>query len=245
MKLIDYHFEILNLLDERYPKSLRKSSLLALLSDKNPDKFEREIKYLEEYGLLEKREEATVGVFGVLFPVITGFKILAKGIDVLKERKEGEERYTEKRRKVRRPTAFISASFDDDAEPLIKWVRNRAENVGYTTIWLKEIYQARPTTDKIDQAIRDSDCIIQILTSHVFKKWGEAGWIGNEVGMAFNSRPGKNIAVFVEEGYSASGLAKSLTDVFPLNPKELAKQERKTEEYLTDLKKKIKRPDDE
>lgn len=244
MKLIDYHFEILNLLDERYPKSIRKSSLLALSSDKNPDKFEREITYLEEHGILEKIE-ATLGVLGVPFPVIIGFKITAKGIDVLKERKEGEERYIEKRRKVTRPTTFISASFDDDAEPLIKWVRNRAENVGYTTIWLKEIYQARPTTDKIDQAIRDSDCIIQILTSHVFEKWGEAGWIGNEVGMAFKSRPGKNIAVFVEEGYSASGLAESLTDVFPLNPKELAKQEKKAEEYLTDLKKKIKRSDDE
>ena len=244
MKLINYHFEILNLLDERYPKSLRKSSLLALLSDKTPDKFEREIKYLEEHGLLEKRE-TTADVFGISFPIITGFKISAKGIDVLKERKEGEERYIEKRRKVRRPTVFISASFDNDAEPLIRWVRNRAENVEFTTIWLKEIYQARPTTDKIDQAIRDSDCIIQILTSHVFEKGGEAGWIGNEVGMAFKSRPGKNFAIFVEEGYSASGLAKSLTDVFPLNPKKLAQQERKAEEYLTDLKKKIKISDED
>ena len=79
MKLINYHFEILNLLDERYPKSLRKSSLLALLSDKNPDKFEREIKYLEEHWLLEKRE-TTVEVFGISFPIITGFKISAKGM---------------------------------------------------------------------------------------------------------------------------------------------------------------------
>lgn len=239
MKLTGYHFEILNILDERYPKSLRESSLLALLSEKNPDKFEREIKYLEEHGLLEKKE-ATAEVFGIPFSIIVGLKITAKGIDVLKERKEGEERYIEKRRKVRRPIAFISASFDDDAEPLIRWVRNRAENVGYTTIWLKEIYQARPTIDKINQAIRDSDCIIQVLTSQVFEKRGEASWIGNEMGMAFKSRPGKNVAVFVQEGYQASGLAKLLTDVFPLNPKNLVQQERKAEEYLTDLKNKIK-----
>jgi len=40
-------------------------------------------------------------------------------------------------------------------------VRNRADNVGINTLWLKEIYKARPTVEKIDQAISESDCIIQ------------------------------------------------------------------------------------
>jgi len=247
MKLEEYHIEILSILDEKYPKSLRKSSLLALLSDKNPNKFEREIKYLEEHGLLEMkvvRVELPLPFGTFPFDINFGLKITAKGIDILKERKE-EQRYTEKRRKVKRPVAFISASFDDGAEPLIRWVRNRAENVGFTTLWLKEIYQARPTVDKIDQAIRDSDCIIQVLTSHVFDKGSEAGWIGNEIGMAFKSRPNSNVAVFVQKGYQASGLAKYLTDVFILDPENLPQQEKKAEEYLTDLKNRIGESDEE
>ena len=245
MKLEKYHIEILSLLDEKYPKSLRKSSLLALLSDKNPDKFKRETEYLKEHGFLEIKVvrlpleiKLPFGTFP--FDINLGLKITAKGIDILKRRKKDEERYTEKRKKVKRPIAFISASFDNSAEPLIKWVRNRAENVGFTTLWLKEIYQARPTIDKIDQAIRDSDCIIQVLTSHIFEKGSEAGWIGNELGMAFKSRPKCNIAVFVQKGYQASGLAKYLTDIFTLDPENLPQQEKKAEEYLLDLKNRIR-----
>ena len=122
MKLEEYHIEMLSILDEKYPKSLRKSSLLALLSDKNPNKFEREIKYLEEHGLLEMkvvRVELPLPFGTFPFDINFGLKITAKGIDILKERKE-EQRYTEKRRKVKRPVAFISASFDDGAEPLIR-----------------------------------------------------------------------------------------------------------------------------
>ncbi len=240
MKLNSYHYEILNILDARYPKSMRRNNLLALLSDKDPNKFEREISYLWEYGIVEKVEKKLkLGLFGLDMdiPMVVGFKITAKGIDILKEK--GKEEYIEKRRKAKQPTAFISASFDDDAESLIRWVRNRAENVGFTTIWLKEIYQARPTPEKIDQAISDSDCIIQILTSHIFEKTGEAGWIGNELGMAFKSRPGKNVAVFVEKGYKASGLAPLLTDIFPLDPENLVGQEKDAEKYLMDLKNKI------
>jgi len=243
MKLDKYHLEILNLLDGKYPKSLRKSGLMALLSNKNPKKFEREINYLKEVGLIEEK----VGVINFSFVSIPFsfpfYKITAKGIDKLKE-----ERITipsKIREKVKRPLAFISASFNDRASKLIAWVRNRAENVEINTIWLKEIYQARPTIDKIDEAIMSSDCVIQILTSHIFEAGGEAGWVGNEIGMAFKSRPSKNIAVFVQKGYSVSGLAKFLTDAFPLDPRKLADYERAAEKYLEDLRGRIRIIDEE
>lgn len=196
MNLLEYHYEILNILDEKYPRFLRKNNLLALLSDKNPAKFEREVKYLEEHKLVEKGEIPTSTIGALIFdsPLYRaiGLKITAKGIDALKSGKSEERNlYYTKREKVERPTAFISASFDDGANGLIKWVRNRADNVGFTTLWLKEVYRTRPTIAKIDEAISDSDCIIQILTSDVFDKAGEAGWIGNEMGMAFKSRPGE------------------------------------------------------
>jgi hypothetical protein len=244
MYLTEYHYEILNILDEKYPKFLRKNNLLALLSDKNPDKFEREVKYMEEHKLIEKGEIPTSIVAAIIFnpPLFhaTCLRITAKGIDVLKSREEKGDLYKTKRERVERPVAFISASFNDDANELIKWVRNRAENVGFNTLWLKEVYRARPSIDKIDGAINDSDCIIQILTSHVFGDTGEAGWIGNEMGMAFKSRPGNNVVIFVQKGYQPSGLAKLLADPFPLDPSNLAPDEKKAEKYLADLKSKIK-----
>lgn len=240
MKLNRYRLEILNVLDENYPNSLKKSKLLALLSEKNPRKLERELSYFEEMGLIEEKE-VRIDFPWISVPFrLSKFKITAKGIDKLDEKRERRTKYLKMRKKVKQPVAFISASFDDGADPLITWVRNRAHNVGINTIWLKESYQARPPIDKIDEAISSSDCIIQIITSHVFQRGGEAGWIGNEMGMAFKGRPGKNVAVFVQEGRQASGLAPLLTDVFPIRPRNLARYEKKAEKYLKDLRSRIK-----
>ncbi len=63
--------------------------------------------------------------------------------------------------------------------------------------------------------------------------------------MAFKSRPGKNVAVFVQKGYQASGLAKLLTDIFPLDPENLPQDEKKAEGYLKDLGSRIKILDEE
>jgi len=233
----------LSILEQKYPKSLRKGSLRALLTDKNPDRFEREINYLEEHGLIEKTS-TTIGVV-VGFPLFefdtpASFKITATGIDALQEQQEhGRELFADKRGKVRQPLAFLSAPFDDGADQLVKWVKNRAENVGFNVVWLKEIYKVKPAVEKIDEAIKDSDCIIQVLTSHAFKQSSESGWLGNEIGMAYECRPGRNVAVFVETGYQASGLAKALTDQFPIDPVELARLEKKAEVYLKDLKDKM------
>jgi len=103
MDITEYHYEILNILDERFPKSLRRNSLLTLLSNKDPIKFEREIQYLLEHKLIEKKE-ISVGVPLALFPVDTiplkisfGLKITANGIDIL--RKEKRKKIYEKKEK--------------------------------------------------------------------------------------------------------------------------------------------------
>jgi len=96
MNLTEYHYEILNILNKKYPKSLRKNSLLALLSNKNSDKFDREIKYLEEYKLLEEKVfgAGELQIFSVQFPILISLslKITEDGINVLRAKKrEGKD----------------------------------------------------------------------------------------------------------------------------------------------------------
>lgn len=237
MDITKYHYELLSILDEVYPNLLTKNAILSILSDKNPDKLDREIAYLSEHGLIEKKEPQISGM-AMVSVIFRGYKITAKGIDFLKEISKPQKTSLEQtREKVKRPVAFISSTFNDGADGIIKWVRNRADNAGLNTIWLKEVFKVRPTIEKIDQAISESDCFIQILTSYVFENKKEMGWIGNEIGMAYKSRPGRNIAVFVEEDNKPSGIADSkITDIFSYNPEKLADSETKAEEYLRDLR---------
>lgn len=207
----EYDIALLQVLYQKYPKSVRKSVLAEFVPNKDPLKLDRQIAYLEEKGLIERDKiivAISVPFYSIEHPlsVTKGLKITAKGIDTLAETgKKSEQGALAK--ELDKPVAFISASFDDSANELIAWVRNRAHKSGLSTVWLREHYVARPTVEKIDQAISDSDCVIQVLSSIVFTKTGEAGWLGNELGMAYKSAPKGNVAIFAEKGYEASGLA--------------------------------------
>lgn len=244
MKLDIYHREILNVLYQKYPDDMSTNKIINLLSDKDPKRFKREVSLLDDAGYITIKEWALTlsPIFwsDVKLPIRTLYRISPLGIDYLREGEQISEKALVKlMKRIKEPMAFISASFNDNSDEIVGWVRNRAEKIGINTLWLKEIYKARPTLDKIIEGIDESDCFIQILDSNVFNKRGEAGWIGNELGLAIAKRPGKNIAVFCEKGYFPSGAGPALTDIFLFEKHKLAPVEKKAEEYLTDLRKKI------
>ncbi|MGA2783753.1 MAG: hypothetical protein ABSF09_03535 [Candidatus Bathyarchaeia archaeon] len=108
--------------------------------------------------------------------------------------------------------AFISASFDLSADRVVGWLCDMAQGIGIDTVWLKEEYEARPTREKIIGHIKDCDAFVQVITTDVKKSGKEAGWLGNEIAWACTSTPGNHMAVFVEEGMKASGLAREVAD---------------------------------
>ncbi len=133
-------------------------------------------------------------------------------------------------------TAFLSASFAETANEVIDWFRKVSSSLGIDTIWLKEKYEARPPKEKILSHIDDCDALIQIITSDSFEGTKEAGWLGNEIAWAYRSSPGNCIAVFVENGLIASGLARGIADNLEFNRKDLQTVAPHVVSYLLDLK---------
>ena len=131
--------------------------------------------------------------------------------------------------------AFISASFDNNAQKPIEWFIGMANSLGIEPIWLKRIYETRPVEDKIKDNIRRCNAFIQILTEDVEKGSKERGWLGNEVGWA-DSFEIKNFALFVEEGVNASGLIAIKTEPLSFDRNALDEIASKVNQYLLDLK---------
>lgn len=136
-------------------------------------------------------------------------------------------------------TAFLSASFNDEIDPLISWFIEIARSLEIDVIWLKEKYQARPTEDKIKENIKLCNCFIQVITRDVMETGKEAGWLGNEIAWARDSTPNGNMAVFVEKGMKATGLARIVTDNLEFERDNLPKYMPKIIQYLYDLKKRV------
>lgn len=135
--------------------------------------------------------------------------------------------------------AFLSASFSDEIDWLISWFMKMIDSIDIEVNWLKEKYQARPTEEKIKENIHISNCFIQIITTNVYEEGKEAGWLGHEIAWARESTPNGNIAIFVEEGAEATGLAREVADNLYFNPNNLAEDAPKIVQYLNDLKKRI------
>jgi len=140
----------------------------------------------------------------------------------------------------KRVTAFLSASFSDNLDRLISWFITMIKSVDIDdVIWLKEKYEARPTEEKIKENIRLCNCFIQIITRDVAKKGKEAGWLGNEIAWARESSPNGNMAIFVEKGTEATGLAKVVADNLHFSPDNLREDAPKIIQYLNNLKEKV------
>lgn len=132
--------------------------------------------------------------------------------------------------------AFLSASFRDEYDVFLDWFIKMIESVGFEVNWLKSKYQARPAEDKIKENIAICNCFVQIITSDISKEGREAGWLGNEIAWAKDSTPNGNIAIFVEKGLKATGLAGTVADTVYFDPDNLANDSPKIVQYLLDLK---------
>lgn len=146
----------------------------------------------------------------------------------------------EPRKNYKRVTAFLSASFSDKIDRLILWFIKMIKSVDIDkVIWLKEKYEARPTEEKIKENIKLCNCFIQIITRDIAIKGKEAGWLGNEIAWARESSPNGNMAIFVEKGAEATGLAKVVVDNLYFSPGNLQEDAPKIIQYLNNLKEKV------
>lgn len=148
-----------------------------------------------------------------------------------------KKRYELSKEKI--ATAFLSASFSEEVDCLISQFIKIAEALNIDVIWLKEKYQARPPEEKIKENILLCNCFIQILTRNVFEERKEAGWLGNEIAWARDSTPNGNMAIFVQKGEKATGLAGEVADRLEFDPDNLKKDAPKIVQYLTDLRNRV------
>jgi len=140
--------------------------------------------------------------------------------------------------KAERVISFLSASFDAP-DSIIDWFRDMAKRLDIETVWLKEIYESRPALEKIIHHIDECNSLIQIITKDVTRASKEAGWLGNEVGLAYKSKPGDRMALFVERGAKASGLIHEITDALYFDGENLSQSAPDVVSYLKNFKKKV------
>jgi len=138
--------------------------------------------------------------------------------------------------------AFLSASFNNEIDPLVSWFIGMIKSLDIDVIWLKEKYQARPTEAKIKENIKLCNCFIQIITRDVKEAGKEAGWLGNEIAWAKDSTPNGNMAIFVEKGTEATGLAKVVADNLQFDRADLSGYAPRITQYLYDLKRRVLSP---
>ncbi len=136
----------------------------------------------------------------------------------------------------RSPTAFVSASFDPDADTVVKWFCDLTRAVGLQVIWLKDFAEPRPPAEKVKEHLRKADCLIQILTEDVVSKAKDRGWIGNEIAWSETHHGKGRQALFVERGVKATGIAREITESVEFDRSKLGEVAPRAVAYLMELK---------
>lgn len=134
---------------------------------------------------------------------------------------------------------FLSASFSDEIDDIIKWFIRIMNILDFEVIWLKEKHQARPVEEKIKENLKQCNCFIQIITKQVYVEGKEAGWLGNEIAWARDSTPNSNIAVFVEKGIKATGIARFVTDNVEFDYENIGQYAPDILQFLNDVKSRV------
>ena len=106
----------------------------------------------------------------------------------------------------------MSASFDPEADVVVKWFCDMSRAVGFEVVWLKDFAEPRPPGEKVKEHLKKSDCLIQILTQDVISKAKDRGWIGNEIAWSEQLHGKGRQALFVEQGVKATGIAREITE---------------------------------
>jgi len=131
---------------------------------------------------------------------------------VLKTALEVELGSRQTRARANSPTAFVSASFDSGADSVVKWFCELSRAVGFHVVWLKDFAEPRPPAEKVEEYLKNADCLIQIITEDVIAKAKDRGWIGNEIAWSETYHGKGRQALFVERGVKASGIAREITE---------------------------------
>jgi hypothetical protein len=108
--------------------------------------------------------------------------------------------------------AFVSASFDTEADVVVKWFCDLSRAAGFEVIWLKDFAEPRPPAEKVREHLKKADCLIQILTQDVDTRAKDRGWIGNEIAWSVTDHGKGRQALFVERGLKATGIAREITE---------------------------------
>lgn len=132
--------------------------------------------------------------------------------------------------------AYISASFDEAAQPAVDWILAMASKLGYEPVWLRKKLAARPIKEKIKEALRGCETFIQIWTEDVVGTSREAGTMKEEYAWFDDMHPGAPIAVFKEKGLDLSGQIKHEVEICDFSSEDLAFWAPAVVEYLLDLR---------
>lgn len=135
-----------------------------------------------------------------------------------------------------RVVAYISASFNQEAQPAIDWILGISEKLGYEPIWLRKRLSARRIKEKIKEAIRSCEAFIQIWTEDVVGTPREAGTMKEEYVWFDDMHPGAPIGVFIEKGLDVPGQLKHEVEICEFSSENLALWAPQVVEYLLDLK---------
>lgn len=133
-------------------------------------------------------------------------------------------------------TTYVSASFDESAQPTIDWILAMADRLGFDIVWLRKRLSARPIKEKIKSAIRGSDALIQIWTKDVAGTAREAGTMKEEYVWFEEMHLGGPIGVFREKGVDLAGQLKHEVEICEFSSEDLASGAPLIVEYLLDLK---------
>jgi hypothetical protein len=110
------------------------------------------------------------------------------------------------------PRCFLSCSLQDVDRSVLEWFAAVLEALDFS-VSRGDDPLARPPPVKVRDLIREADVVVAVLTRRDKVEgdevWRPPEWIQNELGMAYDA--GKPIAVFVEAGVRAEGLAPLVT----------------------------------
>jgi hypothetical protein len=136
-----------------------------------------------------------------------------------------------------KPKAFISASFEKEAQKVIDWVIELANGIGFECVWLRSKFSPRQPKDKIKIAMRDCEALIQIWTEDVMgTPRGEAGTMKEEYAWFDEICPNAPKGILKIRDKKLFGQAKYEIEPCEYDPSDMGSSAPTIVEYLRELR---------
>jgi len=132
---------------------------------------------------------------------------------------------------------FISASFAEEAQPIVEWFLKMIEKTGFNPIWLRRLSQPRPVKEKIKTAMKECPAMIQVWTRDLKGRPQEFGTMKEEYAWFDEIRHDGSLAVFVDKGIELAGQIKYEVEPLLFDAERLNEAAPAVVEYLLDLRK--------